>query len=69
MSDKAASTPRDPTLREIRATLERLHTQIANYGEESEIGRLSDRAHGHLAWLLDAYLFDTDPYQDDGGRT
>lgn len=67
--EPVAEAPRDPTLREAKATLTRLHQEIFNYGEGTEIGRLCSRAYDHMAWLLDAYLFDTDTYQDDGGRS
>lgn len=60
--------PPDPTIREMKATLTRLDAEIDNYGAGSDTGRLAKRTYDHLAWLLDAYLFDTDSFQDDGGR-
>ena len=61
--------PRDPTLREMRATLQGLHYEIDNHGSDSQTGRLASRAYDHMAWLLDAYMFDVDDTADDGGRS
>lgn len=71
MTPKAAEPVVEPgpTLREIKATLTTLFHEIYNYGPDSQIGRECARAYEHMSWLLDAYLFDTDPYQDDGGRS
>jgi hypothetical protein len=30
--------------------------------------QLLERVYDHFAWLLDAFLFDTDDWSDDGGR-
>ena len=65
----ATETPRDPTLREMRATLQMLWHEADNVGRERQSGKLLVRAYNHLAWLLDSYLFDTDEWADDGGRS
>lgn len=60
--------PREPTLREIRATLMRLHREIDNHGPETRTGVEFARAYDHLAFVVDAFLFDVDDNADDGGR-
>lgn len=59
----------NPTVREMRATLTRLYHEIENVGRGTQSGKLFERAYDHMAWLLDAYLFDVDSWQDDGGRS
>lgn len=68
MSGAAKQSRRDPTLREMRATLSRLHGEATNQGRDTDVGKMFVRAYEHMAWLLDAFLFDTDDWLDDGGR-
>lgn len=68
MAAAKATKPRDPTLREMRATLSRLWWEAQNVGSKDTTALLV-RAYDHMAYLLDAYLFDTDDSADDGGRS
>lgn len=60
---------RSPTIREMRATMVRLLSEANNHGVETEIGRLLLRARQQMWLLLDAFLFDEDDWDDDGGRS
>ena len=64
----AETTQRDPTLRQMRATLSRLWSEIENTGSKDQRAFMR-RTYDHMAWLLDSYLFDTDEWADDGGRS
>ena len=63
------AAPRDPTVREMRATLARLYSEVDNHGRSTQTGAMFQRAYDHMAWLLDSYLFDTDTWANDGGRS
>jgi hypothetical protein len=63
----AAAGPQDLTVRELRATFHRLRAEAINIGP-GETARLLGRTHDHLAFVLDALFYDTDQWDDDGGR-